>query len=448
MNSRYPVHNNGRSKGVYVIDIAAWLEQYGYGIIFLSLCLEMLALPLPGEIMMSYAGMLVFEKKLSWLLSILTASAGVTTGITLSYWIGYWLGKPFITKYGHRFHMGEEQMERLTIWFEKYGDKLLFIAYFIPGVRHITGYFCGVTRMPFRRYAIYAYSGAVFWVSLFISLGKVLGPKWEAYHSTVNRYLIIFAITSGLLFLLYNLLKKYKYRIISFLLDLVGGGVRHVRSLGKAKYLVLVAFAAFVLSLSLMFGMIQDYVAQEFGKFDEVTYYLILMIIGSGRHELMANFLQIGSIYLYAPVIALTLIVIRFKGDNKLLEIVFVCWTIAGGVVLNEGLRMVFHRTGPVSSGIPITSTFPSEDTFAAVTVLGFCVFLILRHYSQEIVHVVLIAAAALLCLLLGISLIYFNLQYPSDVAAGYVFGGVWASLNVLMLEVRRKLRRSRVSIA
>lgn len=408
----------------------------------------MLALPLPGEIMMSYAGMLVFEKKLSWLLSILTASAGVTAGITLSYWIGYWLGKPFIKKYGHRFHMGEEQMERLTVWFEKYGDKLLFIAYFIPGVRHITGYFCGVTRMPFRRYAIYAYSGAVFWVSLFISLGKVLGPKWEAYHSTVNRYLIIFAVVSGLLFVIFNLLKKYKYRIISFLLDMVGGGVRQVRSLGKAKYLVLAAFAAFVLFLSLMFGMIQDYAAQEFGKFDEVTYYLILMIIGSGWHDLMEDFLQIGSIYLYAPVIALTLVVIRFKGNNKLLEILFMCWTIAGGVVLNEGLRMVFHRTGPVSSGIPITNTFPSEDTFTAVTVLGFCVFLILRHYSQEIIQLVLIAAAALLCFLLGISLIYFNLQYPSDVAAGYVFGGVWVSLNVLMLEVRRKLQRSRVSIA
>ncbi|WP_167195199.1 VTT domain-containing protein [Paenibacillus sp. BK720] len=410
----------------------------------------MLALPLPGEIMMSYAGMLVFEKKLSWLLSILTASAGVTAGITLSYWIGYWLGKPFIAKYGHRFHMGAEQMERLTVWFEKYGDKLLFIAYFIPGIRHITGYFCGVTRMPFRRYAIYAYSGAVFWVSLFISLGKVLGPKWETYHSTVNRYLIIFAIASGLLFLLYNLMKKYKYRIIAFLLDLVSGGVRQVQSLGKAKYAILASFAVFLLLLSVMFGMIQDFVAKEFGQFDEVIYYLVLMIIGSRWHDRMEDFLQIGSIYLHASVIALTFVVIRFKGNNKLLELLFLCWTTAGGVVLNEGLRMVFHRTGPVSSeyGFPIMNTFPSEDTFTAVTVMGFCVFLILRHYSQAIIHLFMIAAAFLLCLLLGISLIYFHLQYPSDVAAGYVFGGVWVSLNVFMLEVRRKLQRSRVSIA
>ncbi|MGO4106584.1 VTT domain-containing protein [Paenibacillus sp. YAF4_2] len=415
---------------------------------FLALCLEMLALPLPGEIMMSYAGMLVFEQKMNWLVSILTASAGVTAGITLSYWIGYWLGKPLLMKYGHRLHLGEEQMDRLTVWFEKYGDKLLFIAYFIPGIRHITGYFCGVTRMPFRRYALYAYSGAVFWVSLFISLGKVLGPKWEAYHSTVNRYLVIFAIASGMGFLLYHLLRRYKYRILSFLLDMFSGGVRQFKSLGKAKYLVLTSFAALIVFLSLMFGMIQDFVAREFGQFDEVAYYLILMIIGTGWHDRMESFLQIGSIYLYASVIGLTLIRIRFKGDNKLLEILFLCWTVAGGVVLNEGLRMVFHRTGPVSSGIQMMNTFPSEDTFTAVTVCGFSVFLILRHYSQEIIRLVMVGAAVLLCLLLGISLVYFNLQYPSDVAAGYVFGGAWVSLNVLILEVRRKLQHNRVSMA
>lgn len=408
----------------------------------------MLALPLPGEIMMSYAGMLVFEQKMNWLVSILTASAGVTAGITLSYWIGYWLGKPLLMKYGHRLHLGEEQMDRLTVWFEKYGDKLLFIAYFIPGIRHITGYFCGVTRMPFRRYALYAYSGAVFWVSLFISLGKVLGPKWEAYHSTVNRYLVIFAIASGMGFLLYHLLRRYKYRILSFLLDMFSGGVRQFKSLGKAKYLVLTSFAALIVFLSLMFGMIQDFVAREFGQFDEVAYYLILMIIGTGWHDRMESFLQIGSIYLYASVIGLTLIRIRFKGDNKLLEILFLCWTVAGGVVLNEGLRMVFHRTGPVSSGIQMMNTFPSEDTFTAVTVCGFSVFLILRHYSQEIIRLVMVGAAVLLCLLLGISLVYFNLQYPSDVAAGYVFGGAWVSLNVLILEVRRKLQHNRVSMA
>ena len=94
--------------------------------------------------------------------------------MTISYSIGYKVGEPFFGKYGSRFHMGLERFEKLSHWFSKYGDKLLLIAYFIPGIRHITGKFSGTTRLHFRRYPIFAY-GAFLWVTVFITLGKVLG---------------------------------------------------------------------------------------------------------------------------------------------------------------------------------------------------------------------------------------------------------------------------------
>ena len=99
---------------------------------FIALFLEMLALPLPGEMLMSYTGLFVFEGKLNWLFSIVSASAGEQPGITLSYGIGYRLGKPFLMKYGARYHFGEEKLAIMSVWFDKYGDKLLFIAFFIP----------------------------------------------------------------------------------------------------------------------------------------------------------------------------------------------------------------------------------------------------------------------------------------------------------------------------
>jgi len=145
------------------------LQHYGYGILFTALFLEMLALPLPGEMMMSYAGLFVYEGKLNMSLSIAAASLGVSAGISLSYWIGYRLGKPFVLKHGHKIHLGEPQMESMTRWFARYGNKLLFIAFFIPGVRHITGYFCGVTQMPFRRFTSYVPVLGWLW-QLFISL--------------------------------------------------------------------------------------------------------------------------------------------------------------------------------------------------------------------------------------------------------------------------------------
>ncbi|MFZ0445318.1 MAG: hypothetical protein WAM95_12010 [Bacillus sp. (in: firmicutes)] len=60
-----------------------WIEHYGYVILFLSLMLELIALPIPGEFLMGYAGVLVFQGKFSWILSIVISGIGSCTGMTM-----------------------------------------------------------------------------------------------------------------------------------------------------------------------------------------------------------------------------------------------------------------------------------------------------------------------------------------------------------------------------
>jgi membrane protein DedA with SNARE-associated domain len=80
------------------------LEHYGYWVLFLALMLELIALPLPGEFIMTYAGLIVYQGKLDWFLSIVVAGTGACVGMTISYWIGYRLGTPFFEKYGSKVH--------------------------------------------------------------------------------------------------------------------------------------------------------------------------------------------------------------------------------------------------------------------------------------------------------------------------------------------------------
>jgi membrane-associated phospholipid phosphatase len=50
-----------------------------------------------------------------------------------------------------------------------------------------------------------------------------------------------------------------------------------------------------------------------------------------------------------------------------------------------------------------------------------------------------------MLALLVGLCRIYLDLQYPSDVVAGYVFGVVWLRLNIVLLEIFRFLQKEKM---
>ncbi|MDA8224160.1 MAG: DedA family protein, partial [Desulfitobacterium hafniense] len=157
-------------------------NHYGYIVLFVALMLELIAFPTPGETLMTYCGFLVFQGRLNWGISVIVAALGVIVGITISYFISLTLGTPFFQKYGSYIHLGPDKLEKTSQWFERYGNGLLVIAYFIPGVRHITGYFSGIAKIPFKKFALNAYIGAFIWAGTFISLGKILGSNWEKFH--------------------------------------------------------------------------------------------------------------------------------------------------------------------------------------------------------------------------------------------------------------------------
>ena len=88
------------------------VNHYGYIILFGALVLELIAFPLPGELMMTYCGFLVYESKMNWIISILVATAGAILGITISYFAGTKLGAGFFKKYGSYIHLGPDRLRK------------------------------------------------------------------------------------------------------------------------------------------------------------------------------------------------------------------------------------------------------------------------------------------------------------------------------------------------
>ncbi|MFF2446924.1 DedA family protein [Neobacillus sp. NPDC058068] len=177
------------------------IEHYGYFGIIIALVGGIIGLPIPDEVLLTYVGYNVFGGKMAYLPSLLSAFAGACGGISLSYILGVKLGLPFLIKFGPKLHITEEKVSKTRKQFLKLGPFLLFAGFFIPGVRHITAYLAGINGYSYRKFALFAFSGAVTWCFSFITLGRVLGENWVIVGTYLSKYSIylIFAFLLGCL---------------------------------------------------------------------------------------------------------------------------------------------------------------------------------------------------------------------------------------------------------
>jgi len=423
-------------------SVIVLINHYGYIILFTALVLELIAFPLPGELMMTYCGFLVYQSKMNWILSILVATSGVILGITISYFIGSKLGTRFFDKYGSYIHLGPKQREKTSKWFKASGNKLLILAYFIPGVRHITGYFSGITEISYKRFAINAYFGAFLWSFTFISLGKVLGPNWDKFHGYISKYLIIGSLSIALITIIAYVYRNHRIQIIESTYKTINSILITFHSMGKIKVAIAGVAVAFLGFVFLVIAVIQDYLSNEFQQFDIVVSYLVNAIFSKKLSPIIRLFEVITSINMLIPLTILMLIWIVRKNRDRMLEIQFLFIVMAGGEVLQYTLRNIFKRLGPTTIRLLENSgyTFPSNQSLMAIVAYGFFAFLIIRNIKKAWTSTAIIIVTIFICICVGLNPVFFQTAYPSDVYAGYIFGGVWLTINIILLEVYRIL--------
>jgi len=165
-----------------------WISQHGYTGIFSLLVFGIVGLPVPDELLLTFSGYLVFRHTLRFAPTFIAAFCGSACGITFSYILGRIFDTYVIVKYGSIVHITPEKMARVHDWFERRGRWTLLIGYFVPGIRHLTGYVAGASKLRPSNFMLFAYTGAFCWAGVFIPLGYILGEEWDRalrdVHST------------------------------------------------------------------------------------------------------------------------------------------------------------------------------------------------------------------------------------------------------------------------
>jgi len=178
--------------------------------IFLLMIVESIGFPVPSEIILPLAGYYSSQGLTNPVYVIIISTLGSIVGSIVDYFIAFKLGIPFLHKYGKIFGLTSIKLNKLNLWFSKYGTFSVFIFRFVPEFRALISFPAGIASMQIVKFLISTFLGNIIWDSILVWIGFAFPSSWELLISTVYRYLIYITILLVIGIILYIIRNKLK----------------------------------------------------------------------------------------------------------------------------------------------------------------------------------------------------------------------------------------------
>lgn len=178
--------------------------------IIVAMAIESCCIPLPSEIVMPLAGIMIANGKLlhgtntlvALLLVALAGSIGCLIGSMVAYGIGYSGGRPLMLKYGRYVLISQHDADRADAFFQRWGSATAFFSRLLPVVRTYISLPAGIAKMPFVKFCIYTFLGSFPWSLLLAYVGLVLGNHLNTlspiFHSLDAVILVVVVLLVAL----------------------------------------------------------------------------------------------------------------------------------------------------------------------------------------------------------------------------------------------------------
>ncbi len=135
--------------------------------------------PLPGEIILVFAGFLVAMGALAFSGAVVVALLGGLFGAFCGYAVGRWGRDWLVDRAPSVLRVDPRQLARLDAWFARWGDEVVAVARVIPLARAYISYPAGTAEMPPLKFGFYTIVGALPLTLGLVYLGEVLGSRWS-----------------------------------------------------------------------------------------------------------------------------------------------------------------------------------------------------------------------------------------------------------------------------
>ncbi|NSL50649.1 phosphatase PAP2 family protein [Calidifontibacillus erzurumensis] len=207
-------------------------------------------------------------------------------------------------------------------------------------------------------------------------------------------------------------------------------------SLNKKTFLALLILILCFIGISIRIG------TKELERFDSAVTTFIQLFQSDPMTKWMVFFSTIGS-YKVQYVIFFALAAFYFFVRKNKFYMLLLFVNLFGVRLLNRMLKVLFERPRPdIEKLVDVSGlSFPSGHAMNSLGFYGFIAYIIYQELRERTFFAWIVPVVfSVIIFIIGLSRIYLGVHYPSDVLAGFLAGGAWILVCLLLLYSRRKM--------
>jgi undecaprenyl-diphosphatase len=424
-------------------------------------------LVVPGETVMLLGGAVAGQGAISIYLLIAIAWFAAWLGDTTSFFIGRRLGREFVIKHGPRVGISHERFEKVEDYFSRHGGKTIFIGRFISLIRAFAPFVAGSSGMRYRAFVPYSILGTGLWASAHIMVGYLFSRsietagKYAAKGAFLLATLIVVVVGIVLITRYFRVAENRRATVrwmegrratewllvlgrryrpqLEFLWDRVTPGGTF--GLEFTSLMATLAVALFVLVAYIVV------IGRDPGPTpgDETAIEIAEHLHCGFLHTFsrIVTFLGSGYFTWTLSAVCAALLAARRRWNEF--------WVLLAGMAISSigihEIKDAIDRPRPPMPAIAASgSSFPSGHATHSVLYVWIAVTIVLRLRPGMARATALVAAGIALTVLVGLSRVYLNVHYLSDVSAGWALGAasfaLCATVGLVISQVRQNPRQ------
>ncbi|MFY1026387.1 DedA family protein [Actinobacillus seminis] len=168
--------------------LIGFFTDYGYFAVFFVLVICGFGVPIPEDITLVSGGVISGLGYANPHTMLIVSMFGVLIGDSTMYWLGRIYGTKILRFRPIRKMLTLKRLKSVREKFDKYGNRVLFSARFLPGLRAPIYMISGITRrVSFTRFILIDFIATIISVPIWVYLGYFGASNLDWLHEQIKR---------------------------------------------------------------------------------------------------------------------------------------------------------------------------------------------------------------------------------------------------------------------